>query len=134
MRALAALDTAGMEHPRPWMLTIVRNTALTWLGKNRPGIMLFTGDEHLFEVAAINLANMTLDAEQTMIAEADYIRFETAIAQLPYLFRETLIMRDINGLSYREISEALDVPIGTVMSRLARARNILMTTLRTVEQ
>jgi len=67
--------------------------------------------------------------EAALIAKANSAAVEAAIARLPQAFRETLVLRDINGLSYREIAAMLDVPQGTVMSRLARARGLLMTEL-----
>ena len=70
------------------------------------------------------------DPEQELIALEDGERLRQAIAGLPSPFLETLVMRDINGLSYREIAEATDAPVGTVMSRLARARAMLAKTLR----
>ncbi len=61
-----------------------------------------------------------------MIAAADEAALEAAIQSLPHLFREVVVMRDINGLSYREIAAAIDAPVGTVMSRLARGRTALI--------
>ena len=68
--------------------------------------------------------------EQELIALEDSERLRQAIAGLPAPFLETLVMRDINGLSYREIADAIERPVGTVMSRLARARAMLAKTLR----
>jgi RNA polymerase sigma factor (sigma-70 family) len=67
--------------------------------------------------------------EAALIAKADAEQIRAAIAALPPPFRETLVLRDIEGLDYREIADATDVPIGTVMSRLARARGRLITTI-----
>jgi len=67
--------------------------------------------------------------ETALIAKTDRARLEAAIAALPVPFRETLVLRDVQGLDYREIAEVTDVPIGTVMSRLARARHRLIATL-----
>ena len=64
--------------------------------------------------------------ETELIAKADAARLEAAIAALPAQFRETLVLRDIHGLDYREIAQVTDVPVGTVMSRLARARRRLI--------
>jgi RNA polymerase sigma factor (sigma-70 family) len=61
-----------------------------------------------------------------LIARADEAKLEAAIASLPTIFRETLVLRDVQGLDYREIAAITDVPIGTVMSRLARARHRLI--------
>ena len=69
--------------------------------------------------------------EATLIAKADAARLEAAIAELPVPFRETLVLRDVQGLDYREIAEVTGVPIGTVMSRLARARSRLIARLGT---
>jgi RNA polymerase sigma factor (sigma-70 family) len=67
--------------------------------------------------------------ETTLFARIDAEELRTAIASLPEPFRETLVLRDIEGLDYREIAQATEVPIGTVMSRLARARRRLTMTL-----
>jgi RNA polymerase sigma factor (sigma-70 family) len=75
-------------------------------------------------------ADAAPNPEQELIALEDGERLRRAIAGLPSPFLETLVMRDINGLSYREIAEATETPVGTVMSRLARARAMLAKTLR----
>ena len=109
------------------MLTIVRNTAFTWLAKNRPKTVLLTDDAQLLEAAAAKAAErLRADPEEALIAAADEAALEAAIEALPHLFREVIVMRDINGLSYREIAAAIGAPIGTVMSRLARARALLI--------
>ena len=71
-------------------------------------------------------ANTSPSPETALIEAADSASVHAAIDALPLAFKETLVMREINGLSYREISEATSVPIGTVMSRLARARALLI--------
>jgi RNA polymerase sigma-70 factor (ECF subfamily) len=71
--------------------------------------------------------------EAELIAKADAARLEAAIAALPDQFRETLVLRDIQGLDYREIAQVTEVPVGTVMSRLARARRRLIAALGTDE-
>jgi RNA polymerase sigma factor (sigma-70 family) len=123
MKALAAIDSSVIERPRAWVLTIVRNTAFTWLAKNRPKAVVLTDDEQLLETAAARRTGDTAaNPEESLIAAADEAALEAAIQALPHLFREVIVMRDIQGLSYREISAAIGAPIGTVMSRLARAR------------
>jgi RNA polymerase sigma factor (sigma-70 family) len=67
--------------------------------------------------------------EAALIAKADAARLEAGIAALPTEFREALVLREVNGLDYREIAEITGAPIGTVMSRLARARRRLIATL-----
>jgi RNA polymerase sigma factor (sigma-70 family) len=127
MRALASLDAAVIERPRAWVLTIVRNTAFTWLAKNRPKAVLVTDDAQFLETAAAHAPGAEApNPEESLIAAADEAALESAIAALPHLFREVIVMRDINGLSYREIAAAVDAPQGTVMSRLARGRALLV--------
>ena len=122
IRALAALDGAQVERARAWLLTIVRNTAFTWLAKNRPKTVVLTDDAQLLEAAAAKQPGASPDAEEALIAAADQAALEAAIEGLPHVFREVIVMREVNGLSYREIAAAIEAPVGTVMSRLARAR------------
>jgi RNA polymerase sigma-70 factor (ECF subfamily) len=127
MRALASLDAATIERPRAWLLAIVRNTAFTWLARNRPSHVVLTDDASALEAAAAMDANaLAPNPEQALIAAADQAALEAAIEALPLLFREVVVMRDVNGLSYREIAAAIGAPQGTVMSRLARARALLI--------
>ena len=121
MRALTSLETAVVERPRAWVLTIVRNTTFSWLAKNRPKAVMLTGDPQLLDAAAAT-RDYAPDPEEALIAAADEAALESAIQALPHIFREVIVMRDINGMSYREIAAAIGVPQGTVMSRLARAR------------
>ena len=130
MRALASLDTALVEQPRAWLMTIVRNTTFTWLAKNRPKTVLLTDDAQLLEtVAAQGPGESAPNPEEALIAAANEAALDKAIAALPHVFREVIVMRDINGLSYREIAAAIGAPQGTVMSRLARARGMLIAAL-----
>ncbi len=125
MRALAALDLGPVERPRAWVLSIVRNTAFTWLAKNRPKTVLLTDDAAFIETAAAREPGAP-NPEEALIAAADQSALESAIEALPHVFREVIVMRDINGLSYREIAAATGAPVGTVMSRLSRARALLL--------
>jgi RNA polymerase sigma-70 factor (ECF subfamily) len=129
MRALASLETATIQQPRAWLLTIVRNTAFTWLAKNRSKTVLLTDDEQVLELAAAKLASASPNPEEATITAADQAALKSAIEALPHLFREVVVMRDINGMSYREIAAAIGAPQGTVMSRLARARALLIDAL-----
>ena len=123
MRALASIDSAVIQRPRAWMLTIVRNTAFNWLAKNRPKSVLLTDDVQLLDSATANEPGASAtNPEESLIAAADEAALEAAIQGLPHLYREVIVMREIQGLSYREISSAIGAPVGTVMSRLARAR------------
>jgi RNA polymerase sigma factor (sigma-70 family) len=134
MRAFRAVGGGGDGSARAWVLTIVRNTAYTWLRKNRPSALVPV--ENLEDVEAANARPedpVRVTPETELIAKCDAARLEAAIAALPTASRETMVLRDIQGLSYREIAEVTGVPIGTVMSRLARARNqVIKTVGRTV--
>jgi RNA polymerase sigma-70 factor (ECF subfamily) len=108
LRALRALEGAPVEHPRAWLLAIVRNTAFTWLAKNRPQMVVLSGGEE--EVRARRDAPEEQSAptpEDALIAKADRESVAAAIEALPLPFKETLVMREINGLSYREFADAL---------------------------
>ncbi len=130
MRALKTLDTTAVERPRPWFLMIVRNAAMSWMAKNRPSDLAYAGDSADLDALDPRLHEAAPDPEQTLIALQDGEGLRRAIAALPTPLREALVMRDINGLSYRDIAEATGAPIGTVMSRLARARGALARTVK----
>ena len=126
IRALKALETTAVERPKPWFLMIVRNTVMTWMAKNRPKTLAYTGDLADLEKIGSPLGDeRPPDPEETLIALEDGERLRQAIAELPPLLMETLVMRDVNRLSYRDIGEATGAPMGTVMSRLARGRAAL---------
>src|SRR6266571_6223808 len=127
LRAFRGIAGFKDGNARAWVLTIVRHTAYSWLGKNRPATLVVTDDVEGIEGAEI--ASGDAEAETEMIAKADAARLQAAIEKLPPPFRETLVLRDLQGLDYREIAKVTGVPIGTVMSRLARARRRLMTTV-----
>ncbi|HEY1781675.1 MAG TPA: sigma-70 family RNA polymerase sigma factor [Roseiarcus sp.] len=131
IRALQALASVSVDRPKPWFLAIVRNAAMTFMARNRRKTMAYVGD--MADLDTLDLPQgdeAALNPEQELIAMQDGERLRQAIAALPSPFLETLVMRDINGLSYREIAEATETPIGTVMSRLARARGLLARILR----
>ena len=131
IRALQALATVSVERPKPWFLAIVRNAAMTFIARNRRRTVAYVGDMADLDTLDLTQGGETApNAEQELIALEDGERLRKAIAGLRSPFLETLVMRDINGLSYREIADATETPIGTVMSRLARARAMLAKTLR----
>jgi RNA polymerase sigma factor (sigma-70 family) len=107
----------------------VRNTAYSWLRKNRPAALVVVDDLEAIERAQNNPGNAGETPEAMLIAKTEAARLQRAIAELPVPFRETLVLRDVQGLGYRDIAEVTGVPIGTVMSRLARARNRLIAVL-----
>lgn len=125
LRAYAGIGTYAGGSARAWLLAIVRNACHTWLARNR-GPMLVPLDEVTDADLLASGPSGDDDAEAAMIARADAAEIEAAIAALPQPFREVLVLRDINGLGYREIADLISAPIGTVMSRLSRARTILI--------
>jgi RNA polymerase sigma factor (sigma-70 family) len=121
LRAFRAIDNFSDGNARAWMLTIVRNTTYSWLKKNRPAAVVPVEDFDAVQRAQI----VDLDAETpetALIAQDAETLLEGAIASLPTPLREMLVLREVQELSYCEIAEVTGVSIGTVMSRLARAR------------
>ena len=108
------------DNSKAWFLQIVRNTSFTLLKKNRPAEMNVEFDEQIHgdESPAMD-PGVSLDRAQ------DRQTVRTAIEQLPPEFREAIVLRELEGASYKEIADVAGVPIGTVMSRLARARHQL---------
>lgn len=119
LRAFRFFGNFRGENPRAWLLAIVRNTFYTWVRKNRPGVKTVEIDDEALDIED-NPANLEATHQ---FADAETVR--RAIADLPLEFREVVILREMEGFSYKEISEMAEVPLGTVMSRLARARKIL---------
>ncbi len=120
LRAFRFFGSFRGDNPRAWLLTIVRNTFYTWLGKNRPPQKMVEIDEETLDVEDES-ANAA--AASPPFADAEAVR--RAIAELPVEFREIVVLREMEGFSYKEIADLAEVPIGTVMSRLARARKLL---------
>jgi RNA polymerase sigma factor (sigma-70 family) len=130
LKALQALETTSVEHPRAWLLAIVRNAAYSWFARNRPTALVFAGGAEDAEAhPSASLAHAAPSPEAALIEAADRASVAAAIDALPIIFKEALVMREVNGLSYREIAQATGAPIGTVMSRLARARALLIAQL-----
>jgi RNA polymerase sigma factor (sigma-70 family) len=130
LRAICAIRGFAGGSARAWVLSIVRNTAYSWLHKNRPAAVVTVEDLEAVEAAHAKPGDSDADTpEAALIAKTDAEQLRAAIAALPTPFRETLVLRDIEGLNYREIAKVTDVPIGTVMSRLARARYRLLSAI-----
>src|SRR5438270_5191450 len=107
---------------RAWLLQIVRNTCYTWLGKNRPAELMTEFDEDVHQLQAANPETLASQADERQ-------RLMLALESLPPRFREVLVLRELEGCSYKEIGEITGIPIGTVMSTLSRARERLQRTL-----
>ena len=129
LRAFRGIAGFGDINPRGWVLSIVRNTAYTWLKKHRDPKVVAVDNVEDVEQAGADWDIGPASPETSLIEQADAARLEAAIAALPVEFRETLVLRDVEGLDYRTIAAVTGVPIGTVMSRLARARRRLMVQL-----
>ena len=130
LRAFRGIGGFAGVNARAWVLTIVRHAAYTWLGKNRSASLVMVDDLEAVERTQADPGDREKSTPETeLIAKADAARLEAAIAELPAPFKETLVLRDVQGLDYREIAQITEVPIGTVMSRLARARRRLVARL-----
>jgi RNA polymerase sigma-70 factor (ECF subfamily) len=121
VRALKYAGSFDGRDARAWFLKIVRNAFYDWLGRNRPAEIVHDGNDTI--EAAIDQA--AVEPEQAAVRMADLRMLADAVAALPLQFREVLILRELEELSYKEIARVADIPLGTVMSRLARARALL---------
>lgn len=133
LRAFRGIRNFGAVNARAWSLTIVRNTAYSWLMKNRPKSMVFTDDLSPSEQQQLEhegaLGKRIETPEEMVVLKEDAETVQQALAQLPPQFREVIVLREISQLNYRDIAEIANVPIGTVMSRLSRGRQLLMAQL-----
>ncbi len=129
LRAFRAIGGTTVANARAWVLTIVHNTAYTWLRANRSTVIVAVDNLETSERESSSAGAETQTPEAAVISRTDTAHLKAAIAELPAQFREVLVLREIEGLSYREIAEVTGVPIGTVMSRLARAREQLISAI-----
>jgi RNA polymerase sigma factor (sigma-70 family) len=133
LRAFRGIRSFGAVNARAWSLTIVRNTAYGWLMKNRSKAVVFTDDLNATEQRELEhegLQGTRVETpEEIALFKADAAAVERALAKLPAHFREVIVLREINQMSYRDIAEVTGVPIGTVMSRLSRGRQLLIALL-----
>jgi RNA polymerase sigma-70 factor (ECF subfamily) len=121
LRALRFIGTQRGENNRAWLLAIVRNTCCTWLAKNRPQEM--SGSLSL--EPGVEAAGSDLTPDVLAIRNADQQLVREAIEELPLEYREAIVLRELEGLSYKEIATITEVALGTVMSRLSRGRQRL---------
>ncbi len=128
LRALRSFDRYRGGDPRAWLLTIVRNTCYTWLRQNRASDAALNADK-VDDNAAEIAADPATQPEVHFLRNADRQLLREALEALPAEFREALVLRELEGFSYKEIADIADVPLGTVMSRLARARAQLQQSL-----
>jgi RNA polymerase sigma-70 factor, ECF subfamily len=133
VRAYRFFDGYRGSNPRAWLLTVVRNSAYTFLQQNRARELGTEFDEELHtEPASSGRAS---DTPEVLLLRSAQQRFlNEAVEALPVEFREVFLLREMEGLSYKEIAELARIPIGTVMSRLSRARRQLQQTIARREQ
>jgi RNA polymerase sigma-70 factor (ECF subfamily) len=120
LKALRHVDQCRADNARPWLFAIVRNTCHSLLRRRGTVAAEVPFDETLHSDEA-----EALQPDALVIRAADQEAVQRAVAELPLAFREAVVLREMQGLSYREIAQVADVPIGTVMSRLGRARERL---------
>ena len=120
LRAFKHFDAFRGGDARPWLLAIVRNTYYTWIQRNRTPEIATSFDEE----TDVHISNIP-DPEALLLQELDKQLLRRALRKLPAEFREIIVLREFEELSYKEIAEVIQVPVGTVMSRLARARKRL---------
>jgi RNA polymerase sigma-70 factor (ECF subfamily) len=121
VRALKYVGSLNDGGARAWFLTIVRHAFYDWCKRNRPA-EIARDDGSAIDMAVDPAA---VDPEQALLRTAESKALSDAVAALPLAYREVLILRELEELSYKEIARVADIPIGTVMSRLARARGLL---------
>ena len=134
LRAFRFIDGFHGGNARAWLLAIVRNTYYSWLEKNRAYKDQVTIDEDALSAPGDD-AVLLEDNVDRLLQEQDSRRLVTrALDQLAPEFREAIVLRELEDLSYREIAQVAGIPIGTVMSRLARGRKLLLVILRKLSQ
>jgi RNA polymerase sigma-70 factor (ECF subfamily) len=126
LRAFKHFGSFHSGDGRPWLLAIVRNTCYTWMQHNRSCQLTIRLDDQLHEIES-----KALNPEALLLQSADSQMVKQALEELPVEFREVMVLRELEGLSYKQIAEVVEIPLGTVMSRLARARKRLQQILKT---
>lgn len=142
MRAFKYFDGFEGENPSAWLLAIVRNTCFTYMRRNHPREVVAGSDaitdKTMASAATIfgsSRRELASDPETLLIDRCDRTRVNELVQRLPAEYREVIVLREIEDLSYREIAGVAGIPIGTVMSRLSRARKMLQNSWhRTQEQ
>jgi RNA polymerase sigma factor (sigma-70 family) len=133
IRAFRGIKGFGAVNARAWSLAIVRNPAFSWLAKNRPKTIAYINDLSAAEQQELEQGGLhgtrIETPEEAALFKADAEQLQKAMTKLPAQFREVIVLREINQMNYRDIAEITNVPIGTVMSRLSRGRQLLIALL-----
>ena len=128
LKAFNAQESFRGSEAKTWMLAIVRNTAMDFRRRFKAGLAVPLGEQ------GYEPEDDSPDPESALVAESRREQVRQAISHLAPEFREAIVLREIEGLSYREMASALGIPMGTVMSRLSRARNLLLVELGGVKE
>lgn len=138
LRAFKFFDGFHGENGRVWLLAIVRNTYYTWLRKNQAQGLSVPFDEESMTANGFDVTDLDTDggnAIDKLLQQKDARRLiNGALDQLPAEFREVIVLRELEDMSYKEIAAVANIPLGTVMSRLARARKLLLQHLQQAQQ
>ena len=127
MRALRYMGKFHGDNARPWLLQIVRHACFSWLRENRPAERMFLADD---DDSLPDMPGPAGEEPQAVaLRKAERREINEAIAALPVAYREVLVLRELEDLSYLDIARIAEIPVGTVMSRLSRARALLRTAL-----
>ena len=119
LRAYRAIERFDGRYPRAWLLTIMRNAQLNRVRRKRPELLR---DPDVTMERTADTSSDGVNVEEQVLHNEFDARIETALDALPEKFRRVIDLVDVNGLAYQEAADMLDVPVGTVMSRLHRAR------------
>jgi RNA polymerase sigma-70 factor, ECF subfamily len=125
LRAFRYFDSYRDGDARSWLLRIVRRTSYSWLERNRPAELVALETAADLDGSASAAPGATGDTEALLLSRSDLRRLDRLLEQLPLPLREAIVLRELHELGYRQIAEVTGVPIGTVMSRLHRARAAL---------
>ena len=126
LRAFQAVSTSAVENPKAWFLSITRNVAYSTMARKKSNLLVLTTESEQAEKQFHAEPDSAATPEAQLLARADDKAVEAALTRLPPLLREVILLREFSDLSYKEIAQVTGAPIGTVMSRLARARGELM--------
>jgi RNA polymerase sigma factor (sigma-70 family) len=130
LRAFRYFHRFHGEEARPWLLKIVRNTCYSWLQANRDmgNVLEFRNDENICDVGDSN-DSFGGNPESLLLSKARREEVLAAVEALPLPFREVIVLREMEDMTYENIAEVMNIPLGTVMSRLSRARTLLRKSL-----
>ncbi len=137
LRAFKFLDSYNGDSARAWLLAIVRNTYYTWHQKHRAEAFNVEFDEETMLANGADASDLesSIGSIDRVLQQKDARRLvNEALAELPEEFREVIVLRELEDLPYKEIAAIAGIPIGTVMSRLSRARKLLLQHLKQVQE